>query len=64
MPIIDSVWLKDFDSEIKHLFAIDHIDAGMDDANLLRYSDLSPREAAVQFGDDYGLDRIPIHWWD
>ena len=47
---------------MKELFAIDHDDAGMSEEVLLRYADLEPREAALQFGEDYDLQRVDINW--
>ena len=49
---------------MRRSFAIDHEDAGMSEEVLLRYVDLSPREAALQFGEDYDLQRIDIDWGD
>ena len=47
---------------MKQLFSIDHDDAGMDEEVLSRYADLSPREAALVFGEDYELQRTDIGW--
>ena len=62
MITVDSSWLSKLDDAMKMLFAIDHDDAGMSEEVLLRYSDLPPREAALQFGEDYDLQRIDIGW--
>ncbi len=62
MNTVDCSWLCKFDDAMKMLFAIDHDDAGMSDEVLLRYTDLSPREAALQFGEDYDLQRVDISW--
>lgn len=43
-------------------FLIDHADAGMDEAVLLRYADLPPQTAALQFGEDYELQRMDVGW--
>jgi hypothetical protein len=59
---IDEEWLKAFDEAMLGLFAIDHIDAGMDEFLLGCYADLPPREAALAFGDDYDLDRDDALW--
>lgn len=62
MSSVDCGWLCRLDDAMKMLFAIDHDDAGMSEEVLLRYADLSPREAALQFGEDYDLQRIDIGW--
>lgn len=59
---IDSTWLHDFDAAMKKLFAIDHIDAGLDDSGLVRYADMPAKVAAMQFGEDYDLQRVDIGW--
>jgi hypothetical protein len=59
---IDPTWLHDFDAAMKKFFAIDHVDAGMDCSILARYSDLPAQEAAMQFGEDYDLQRIDTGW--
>lgn len=62
MSTIDPDWLREFDAAMKRLFAIDHDDAGLDEEVLLRYADLIPREAALQYGEDYDLQRVDIGW--
>ena len=62
MSKVDHTWLSKLDDSMKVLFAIDHDDAGMSEEVLLRYADLSPREAALQFGEDYDLQRVDIGW--
>ncbi|MGE6334966.1 hypothetical protein [Stenotrophomonas sp. NPDC077659] len=62
MPLINTEWLQAFDHELRHLFAIDHRDAGMDEHTLALYADLPPREAALAFGNDYDLDRDDALW--
>lgn len=62
MSEVDHSWLCGFDDAMKKLFAIDHGDAGMSEEVLLRYADLAPREAALQFGEDYDLQRVDINW--
>lgn len=57
--MVTDAWLESFDSYLRKFFHITHIDAGMSDADLERYSDLEPREAALVFGEDYDLDRAP-----
>ena len=60
--IIKPTWLSDFDKAMTLLFAIDHADAGLGDQDLARYADLPARVAALQFGEDYDLQRIDIGW--
>lgn len=55
-------WLNQFDLFMKRYFAIDHTDAGMDNEQLARYRDLPPQDAALQFGEDYDLDRADKRW--
>lgn len=62
MTKFDPTWLEAFDKELLHLFAIDHIDAGMDEFLMGCYADLPPQEVALAFGDDYDLDRDDVHW--
>jgi len=58
MDRIDSAWLEAFDRAMLTFYAIDHADAGMDAAMLLRYCDLAPREAALVYGEDYDLHHV------
>lgn len=60
--IIDPIWLRDFDVAMKLFFAINHIDAGLGECELARYADLPARKAALQFGEDYDLQRVDIGW--
>lgn len=62
MNAVDPVWLREFDAAMKRVFAIDHDEAGMGEEHLLRYVDLAPREAALQYGEDYDLQRVDTHW--
>jgi len=62
MHQIDNAWLEEFDRAMLTFYAIDHIDAGMDEPTLLRYYDLSPREAALVYGEDYDLHLVDA-WW-
>lgn len=55
-------WLEEFDQAMKRYFAIDHHDAGMSEADIARYRDLEPKEAALQYGEDYDLNRIDGPW--
>ena len=56
--MISDSWLNSFDHYLKKLFGIDHKDAGISDEQLLAYTDLEPRDAALMYGEDYDLDRI------
>lgn len=58
MNTLTPEWIAQFDQHMNELFAIDHTDAGMDESDLRLYSDLSPKDAALAFGDDYDLDRV------
>lgn len=62
MGKIDAIWLEQFDKAMLAFYAIDHVDAGMDEATLLRYCDLAPREAALVYGEDYDLHLVDA-WW-
>lgn len=62
MNSISPAWLSDFDAAMVRYFLIDHAGAGMDETVLLRYADLPPRAAALQFGEDYELQRVDIDW--
>jgi hypothetical protein len=55
-------WTEQFDQALKKFFAIDHIDAGLDEEQLARYRDLDPQEAALVYGQDYDLDRVDGPW--
>lgn len=62
MSKIDPDWLREFDAAMKKLFAIDSEEAGLDENVLLRYADLTPRGAALQYAEDYDLQRVDIDW--
>jgi hypothetical protein len=55
-------WTLAFDQALMRYFAIDHHDAGLTNTDLARYSDLAPEQAALQFGEDYDLDRVDRGW--
>lgn len=59
---IDPSWLQDFDTAMKRHFLIDHTDAGMGEEELARYADLRPHDAALQYGEDYDLQRVDVDW--
>lgn len=56
--MVSDSWLASFDHHLMKFFGINHVDAGMDEEVLLRYTDLEPREAALVYGEDYDLDKI------
>ena len=56
--MVSESWLAAFDEHLLKLFGINHVDAGLDDERMLAYIDLEPREAALVFGEDYGLDPV------
>lgn len=62
MSSISPAWLGDFDAAMIRHFLIDHADVGMGEAELLRYADLPPEAAALQFGEDYELQRVDVDW--
>ncbi|MEN1994179.1 hypothetical protein [Stenotrophomonas bentonitica] len=50
-------------AEFLHCFGLTLEDAGFEpDRFFHTYGDLSPREAAVQAGEDYDLDRVDLGW--
>jgi hypothetical protein len=51
------------DAEFLHCFGLSLEDAGFDSDRFFHtYGDLSPREAALQAGNDYDLDRVDLGW--
>ena len=58
MTTITATWRDAFNAALQSHFAITIGDAGLTDTELSRYADLEPKEAALQFGDDYDLDRV------
>lgn len=62
MTTITATWRDAFNAALQSHFAITIEDAGLSDAELARYVDLEPKEAALQFGEDYDLDRIDQSW--
>ena len=58
MTTITATWRDAFNAARQSHFAITIEDAGLTDTELSRYADLEPKEAALQFGDDYDLDRV------
>lgn len=62
MNLTDHTWLTEFDTWLTKLFAITAQDAGLSERDALLYSDLDPRSAALQFGEEYDLDRVDRVW--
>lgn len=56
--MIPANWLEAFNKHLTTLYGINHKDAGASDEELLRYTDLEPREAAIVYGEDYDIERI------
>lgn len=52
-----TTWEKRFDAELKKLYGIT-----INDTDPTLYKDLLPEDAALQWGEDYGLDRIDQGW--
>lgn len=62
MKTIAPDWLEHFDQAMLAFYAIDHVDAGMEEKELGWYRDLPPREAALAYGEDYELCRVDTFW--
>ncbi|MCA0324371.1 MAG: hypothetical protein LCH89_02020 [Proteobacteria bacterium] len=62
MKTINAQWRNGFNAALQSHFAITIGDAGLTDTDLVRYSDLPPEQAALQFGEDYDLDRVDQGW--
>lgn len=62
MTSINAQWRNGFNTALQSRFAITINDAGLTDTDLARYSDLPPEQAALQFGEDYDLDRVDQGW--
>ena len=62
MTIINAQWRNGFNRALQAHFAITIGDAGLTDTELSRYADLEPKAAALQFGEDYDLDRVDQGW--
>lgn len=62
MTIITASWRDAFNAALQAHFAITIGDAGLTDTELSRYADLEPKKAALQFGEDYDLDRVDLGW--
>lgn len=62
MKTITATWRDAFNAALQSHFAITIEDAGLSDAELVRYVDLEPKAAALQFGEDYELDRVDQSW--
>jgi len=57
-----ATWRAEFNTELLKGYAIGIDDAGIDDQVLARYRDLSAREAAQTYADDYDLTAVSV--WD
>ena len=62
MTNITATWRDAFNAALQAHFAITLDDAGLTDTELSRYADLEPKAAALQFGEDYELDRVDQGW--
>ena len=62
MTTINMTWRDAFNDALQAHFAITIGDAGLTGTELSRYADLEPKEAALQFGEDYDLDRVDQGW--
>ena len=62
MTTITANWRAAFNAALQSHFAITIGDAGLTDTELSRYADLEPKAAALQFGEDYDLDRVDLGW--
>lgn len=62
MADVDGNWLQQFDEALRIHLAIAREPAGITDDVVRRYADLSPRDAALQYGEDYDLSRIEHDW--
>jgi hypothetical protein len=62
MTSISATWRDAFNAALQAHFAITTDDAGLTDTDLARYFDLPPEQAALQFGEDYDLDRVDQGW--
>jgi len=60
--MLEKKWLSELDELFVRWFAMTTDDAGFDAVVLLRYADLSVREAALQLGEDYDIARIDTGW--
>ena len=62
MSDLDVTWLMEFDKALQEHLAIARHDAGITDEVARRYADLPPDEAALQYGEDYDLQRVNRDW--
>lgn len=56
-------WLSEVDRQLLHRFAIDHVDAGWDESQIVKYFGfgMSPVEFVSWFTAKYDLTEI-FHW--
>lgn len=62
MTTITATWRDAFNAALQSHFAITIGDAGLTATELSRYADLEPKEAVLQFGENYDLDRVVLGW--
>jgi hypothetical protein len=62
MTTINAQWRNGFNAALQSHYAITINDAGLTDTELARYTELDPKAAALQFGEDYDLDRVDQGW--
>ena len=62
MTSINAQWRNGFNTALQSHYAITINDAGLTDTELARYTELDPKVAALQFGEDYDLDRVDKGW--
>lgn len=62
MTTLNAQWRTGFNTAVQAHFAITIDDVGLTDTELSRYADLEPKAAALQFGEDYDLDRVDLGW--
>jgi len=58
MTSINAQWRNGFNAALQARFAITINVVSLTDTDLGRYSVLPPEQAALQFGEDYDLDRV------
>lgn len=56
-------WLSDFDGFLQQFYGIDVLDAGVSEEQLIPYRCVPAREAALEYGEEYDLDRIDRGWF-
>jgi len=59
---LDTTWLAHLNEAFLRHFGITTTDAGFSDSDLARYADLSPKDAVLELGADYDLERVDVGW--